>query len=104
RYISIVGDKTSRSSMGGPYTYYNFLSYHAPLQWIRWAKGYFGLGESYDVVVLELKKEWLQEAVDTLRPEEIFIDSTFNFEDAKKAFERLDTGRARGKVVVKVQN
>ncbi|KAI7553163.1 NAD(P)-binding protein [Hortaea werneckii] len=104
RYISIVGDKTSRSSMGGPYTYYNFLSYHAPLQWIRWARGYFGLGESYDVVVLELKKEWLQEAVDTLRPEEIFIDSTFNFEDAKKAFERLDTGRARGKVVVKVQN
>ena len=62
------------------------------------------MGESYDVVVLELKKEWLQEAVDTLRTDEIFIDSTFNFEDAKKAFERLNTGRARGKVVVKVQN
>ncbi|TKA28454.1 hypothetical protein B0A50_03921 [Salinomyces thailandicus] len=104
QYVTIVGDKTSRASMGGPYTYYNFFSYHAPLQWIRWAKGHFGYGESYDVVMLELKTEWLQEAVDTLTTDEIFIDSTFGFSDAKKAFEKLNTGRARGKVVVKIQD
>ncbi|TKA82499.1 hypothetical protein B0A55_01241 [Friedmanniomyces simplex] len=37
RYVSIVGDKTGRTSMGGPATYYNFLGpfalYHATLQW-----------------------------------------------------------------------
>lgn len=102
RYITIVGDKTGRTSMGGPYTYYNFLSYHAPLQWMRWAKGYMGWGESYDVVILEMKREWLEEAKETLSPDQIFIDSTFGFEQAKEAFARLNTGRARGKVVVKI--
>jgi len=104
RYVTIVGDKTGRTSMGGPYTYYNPISYHTPIQWIRWARGYFGLGESYDVVMLEMKTEWLQEAAETLTPDEIFIDSVFPFEDAKKAFEKLNTGRTRGKVVVKIQN
>lgn len=101
RYVTIVGDKTGRSSMGGPYTYYS-LSYHAPLQWARWARGIVGLGESYDVVMLEMKTEWLEECRQ-LEPEQVFIDSEFSFDDAKKAYERLHTGRARGKVVVKVQ-
>lgn len=103
RYISIVGDKTSRSSMGGPYTYYDT---NAPLrmatQWIRWAKGWLGLGESYDVIMLALRQDWLQEATTTLSTDDIFIDSTFEFEKAEEAFERLNTGRARGKVVIKV--
>ena len=30
------------------------------------------------------------------------VDSKFKFEEAKKAFERLKTGRAKGKVVVDV--
>jgi NADPH:quinone reductase-like Zn-dependent oxidoreductase len=102
RYISIVGDKTGRSSMGGPYTYYNPFSYQAPVQWVRWAKGQLGLGESYDVVILEMRKEWLEEAKETLVPEEIFVDSEFGFDDALKAFERLNTGRARGKVVINI--
>lgn len=102
RYVSIVGDKTGRSTMGGPFTYYNFLSYHAPLQWIRWARGVAGLGESYDIIMLEMKKEWLEEAKETLTPDSIFIDSTFGFGEVKQAFERLNTGRARGKVVVRI--
>lgn len=103
RYITIVGDKTSRTKMGGPATYYNFLSWHTPFQWIRWARGQAGLGESYDVVILEMKKEWLEEAKETLVPEQIYIDSEFAFDDALKAFERLNTGRARGKVVINVR-
>ena len=103
RYITIVGDKTGRTSMGGPYTYWDYLAPHRmALQWLRWAKGYVGLGESYDVVILGMKSEWLEEAKETLTPEEVYVDSTFAFEDAKAAFERLNTGRARGKVVVKV--
>ena len=102
-YLTIVGDKTSRTSMGGPYTYFDILAPHrAALQWFRWAKGYFGLGEHYDVVILGMKKEWLEEAKGSLSPEEIYIDSTYPFDDAKAAFERLNSGRARGKVVVQI--
>ncbi|PPJ53138.1 hypothetical protein CBER1_11735 [Cercospora berteroae] len=103
RYISIVGDKTGRTMMGGPYTYYDFLHpITAATQWIRWAKGEVGLGESYDVVILSPKKEWLEDATRTLRKEDIHVDSVHAFEDAKKAFERLNTGRAKGKVVIQV--
>jgi len=37
-----------------------------------------------------------------LPAEKIVVDSTFAFEDVKKAFERLNTGRARGKVAVEI--
>jgi NADPH:quinone reductase-like Zn-dependent oxidoreductase len=102
RYVTIVGDKTGRSQMGGPATYYNLLSWHTPFQWARWARGQVRLGERYDVVILEMKKEWLEEAKETLVPDQIFIDSEFAFDDALKAFERLNTGRTRGKVVINV--
>ncbi|KAH9845165.1 GroES-like protein [Teratosphaeria destructans] len=104
RYVSIVGDKTARLTMGGPYTYYNFLSYHAPLQWIRWFRGYMGFGESYDVIILEMDNQWLEEAKSTLTPDDIYIDSVFQFDEARKAFERLNSGRAKGKVVVKISD
>lgn len=102
-YLTIVGDKTGRTSMGGPYTYFDFLAPHrAAMQWYRWAKGMAGLGEFYDVVILGMKTEWLEEAKQVLSADDIYIDSTFAFDDAKAAFERLNSGRARGKVVVKV--
>jgi NADPH:quinone reductase-like Zn-dependent oxidoreductase len=43
----------------------------------------------------------LKEAED-LPVEKILVDSTFGYEDLEAAFERLNTGRARGKVVVEV--
>ena len=103
RYISIVGDKTGRSSMGGPYTYWDYWHpLRAGTQWFRWVRGYYGMGESYDVVILNQRKDWLEDAKNTLTPDDIHIDSVFEFDKAKEAFERLNTGRARGKVVVKV--
>ena len=103
RYITIVGDKTGRTMMGGPATYYDYFHpIAAATQWLRWARGEYGLGESYDVVILSPKKEWLEEAKEMLRLEEVFVDSVFGFEDARQAFERLNTGRAKGKVVVRV--
>lgn len=102
RYISIVGDKTGRTMMGGPYTYYDILHpFTAAMQWLRWARGEYGLGESYDVVILSPKKEWLEDAKETLTADDIHIDSVHAFEDAKQAFERLNTGRAKGKVVIR---
>lgn len=101
RYISIVGDKTGRGTMGGPYTYYDWSApAYLISQWVRWAKGCVGLGESYDVVILDPKREWLEESTTTISPDSIFIDSVFPFEKAKEAFQRLDTGRAKGKVVI----
>lgn len=101
RYISIVGDKTTRTSMGGPLTYY--ISF-VPRQWLRWARGRLGLGESYDIITLDhTNKGWLEEAKE-LPSDKIIIDSTFSFENVKSAYERLNTGRARGKVVVEVSS
>lgn len=51
--------------------------------------------------MLQQKKEFLEEAKE-VPAEKIMIDSTFPFEDAEKAYERLNTGRARGKVIVEV--
>ncbi|CEH17673.1 RETICULON-4-INTERACTING PROTEIN 1, MITOCHONDRIAL [Ceraceosorus bombacis] len=103
RYITIVGDKVSRDTMGGPYVYYDLRHpINAVSQWIRWVKGHVGLGESYDIVHLEYEKNWLQEAPETLSTKDIFIDSVHPFERADEAYERLDTGRAKGKVVVEI--
>lgn len=48
-----------------------------------------------------MEKSYLEEA--TKVPEDKLItDSIFEFDKAKEAFERLNTSRARGKVVVQV--
>ena len=64
------------------------FSRFVPRQWIRWAVGLLGLGERYDVITLDLKPEYLQEAYQ-LPNDKIVIDSTFAFDDAKQAYERL---------------
>lgn len=94
RYVTIVGDKTSRLSMGGAATYM-----WQPQMWLRWALGRVGLGVWYDCVNLELRNDWLEETLQ-LEEDKIVIDSTFELSDVEKAFEKLNTGRARGKVVV----
>ncbi|GAM82317.1 hypothetical protein ANO11243_002960 [Dothideomycetidae sp. 11243] len=96
RYVTIVGDKTSRASVGGSVIYlWN------PRMLIRSILGRLGLGRSYACINLESNRKYLEETVG-MAIEKIVIDSTFNFEDAAAAFERLNTGRARGKVVVRV--
>jgi NADPH:quinone reductase-like Zn-dependent oxidoreductase len=97
RYITIVGDKTSRSSMGG-----SMLYLVSPRMVLRKLLGAIGWGEHYDCIILKQDAGYLQEAVDTLTKDRILIDSSFEFDRVKEAFERLNTGRARGKVVVEV--
>lgn len=99
QYVTIVGDKTSRSSMGGSALYLTH-----PRMVLRWFLGYLGVANSYECIVLDGKKEWLEETT-RLDPEKnVIIDSVFDFGRAKEAFERLNTGRARGKVVVDIKS
>lgn len=60
----------------------------APRQWLRWAAGRLGVGERYDIITLDLKPEYLDEAKE-LPNEKIMIDSVFAFDDTKNAYERL---------------
>lgn len=96
RYVTIVGDKTGRESMGGAAIYF-----WNPQMVARMLLGRAGLGKSYDCVNLEFRKDWLEETL-SLDKEKIIIDSTWEFEQVKEAFEKLNTGRARGKVIVNV--
>jgi len=96
RYVTIVGDKTGRDSMGGAAIYlWN------PKMVIRTVVGKVGLGRSYDCVNLEFRKEWLEETL-SLDRSKIILDSTWEFDQVVEAFAKLNSGRARGKVVVKV--
>lgn len=97
RYVTIVGDKTSRLSMGGEKIYPFY-----PRMWIRNLMGRWGLSSlKYDCVNLKFRKDWMEQTF-KLPNDNITIDSTWKFDQAKEAFERLNTGRARGKVVVTV--
>lgn len=59
-----------------------------PRQWIRWITGRLGLTERYDIITIDLKSEYLEEAKE-LSNDKIIIDSTFSFDDVKQAYERL---------------
>lgn len=96
RYVTIVGDKTSRASMGG-----NLIYLWNPQMVLRWALGRIGLGVHYDCVNLQVRNDWLAETL-TLEDKDIVVDSEFAMDKANEAFERLNTGRCRGKVVVNV--
>ncbi|KIW94479.1 uncharacterized protein Z519_04455 [Cladophialophora bantiana CBS 173.52] len=99
QYVTIVGDKTSRAAMGGPMIYLTH-----PRMVFRWLCGYLGLGQSYECIMLDARKEWLAETTRLDPDEDIVIDSVFDFARTKEAYERLNTGRARGKVVVEIQH
>jgi len=96
-YVTIVGDKTSRSSMGGSALYLTH-----PRMVLRYYLGAWGYGPKYECIVLDAKKEYL-EGVNDLKSEDVIVDSTFSFDQTKEAFERLNTGRCRGKVVIEIE-
>ncbi|KAJ9655167.1 hypothetical protein H2198_005942 [Neophaeococcomyces mojaviensis] len=96
-YVTIVGDKTSRTSMGGSALYLTH-----PRMVLRYYLGAWGLGPKYECIVLDAKKEYLEE-IDNLKPEEVIVDSVFSFNQVKEAFEKLNTGRCRGKVVIEIE-
>ena len=96
-YVTIVGDKTSRSTMGGSALYYTH-----PRMLLRYYLGQWGFLPKYECIILEAKKEWLEE-VNALQEKDVVIDSKFPFERTPDAFERMNTGRCRGKVVIELE-
>lgn len=64
----------------------------------RWLLGKVGLGASYDCVILEARREWLEEAGRTLSKDDVVVDSTFRFDDwLPKALEKMVEGQGYGK-------
>ncbi|KAK6827793.1 hypothetical protein PG987_011134 [Apiospora arundinis] len=96
RYVTVCGDKTSRTSIGGKVIYlWN------PQMVIRALLGRLGLGSSYTCINLEVNHPNLEGAL-RLPKEKIFIDSTYSFDEVREAFDRLNSSRARGKIIVRV--
>ncbi|KAF2760901.1 alcohol dehydrogenase [Pseudovirgaria hyperparasitica] len=97
RYVTIVGDKTDRTLIGGSMLYLTH-----PRMLVRWVLGWLGVLGRYDCIIFEKNVTWLAEAVE-LRPEEVTVDSVFAFSDMKKALEKVARGNVRGKVVVEIK-
>lgn len=96
-YVTIVGDKTSRSSMGGSAIYLTH-----PRMVLRYFLSQWGFVPKYECIILEAKKEWLEE-IGAFKDEDVIIDSSFPFERTPDAFGRMNTGRCRGKVVITME-
>ena len=100
-YITIVGDKTSRDLLGGMASYL-----FTPSMVLRTMKSWLGLGPRYYCINLSTTAEYTATMSEMLgrglvKP---IIDSVFRFSDqAKQAYERLDTGRAQGKIVIDLE-
>ncbi|KAI1267571.1 NAD(P)-binding protein [Xylariaceae sp. FL1019] len=94
RYVTVVGDKTNRMSMGGAFIYLG-----NPRMVLRTVLGWTGLMPSYACFNLSLRSSYLRE-LSCLPKDKIIVDSTYDFDHVKEAFERLNTGRTRGKVVI----
>ncbi|KAK4057603.1 hypothetical protein OIO90_001248 [Microbotryomycetes sp. JL221] len=100
-YLTIVGDKTDRSVLGGATIY----MWH-PWMLLRYYKGRFGFGPRYACIDLERRTTFLEDAIQLTKQGnfKIAIDSVFGFDDVLKAFDKLNSGRARGKVIVNIKD
>ena len=97
-YLTIVGDKISRGVLGGMASYL-----FTPAMIFRSLKSMIGFGPRYYCINLSSTEENTNQMFymlnkDTIKP---VIDSVFEFSHrVKEAYERLDTSRAKGKVVI----
>jgi NADPH:quinone reductase-like Zn-dependent oxidoreductase len=103
-YITIVGDKTSRTSMGGPATYFTY-----PSQLLRFIRGYI-FGPRYANVLLYSKSELLEEVASLAEKGEVKVEVQEVIKGVldegsqtwKKVFDHMEGGRVRGKIVVAI--
>jgi NADPH:quinone reductase-like Zn-dependent oxidoreductase len=59
---------------------------------------------AYELLMFRVQQDWLRQLGEWIQQGKIkvVLDSTFEFDDAVKAYEKLKTKRARGKIVVHV--
>ncbi|KAF1976988.1 NAD(P)-binding protein [Bimuria novae-zelandiae CBS 107.79] len=106
-YITIVGDKTSRTVSGPPLTYFTY-----PAQVLRHCLGWV-FGPRYAAVILYDESKYLEQVTRLTDKNEVkvvvqeIIEGILEEGSEKEAWERastlLEQGRIRGKVVLKVQ-
>lgn len=97
RYVTVVGDKTDRAAPGGRYIYF-----WNPQMLLRVILGRVGLGRSYTCINLEFNSTFLEEIL-SLPKDKIIIDGVFEFNQVKEAYDKLNVGRTRGKLVIRVE-
>lgn len=103
-YITIVGDKTSRTAMGGPLTYFTY-----PSQIWRYVCGYF-FGPRYANVLLYQKSELLEQVANLADSQGVQVVVQDTVKGILSEAEHVDAwekikrymveGRVRGKIVV----
>jgi len=97
-YLTIVGDKTSRTIMGGQASYL-----FTPSMVFRSLKSMIGLGPRYYCINLLPTEENTNQMFSMLNKGTIkpVIDSVFEFSNhVKQAYEHLNTSRVKGKIVI----
>ncbi|KAF8754312.1 Zinc-binding dehydrogenase [Rhizoctonia solani] len=97
-YITIVGDKTSRTTMGGNITYLT-----TPSMLFRSIKGYAGLGPKYYCVNLTTGEEEMKALAEWCaggRVKPVIDGEPYSWTKLGEAYGRLESGRAKGKVVI----
>ena len=103
-YITIVGDKTSRTSVGGPATYFTY-----PSQLLRFVKGYL-FGPRYANILLYSKSELLEQVAGLAEKGEVEVEVQEVIKGVldegsqtwRKVFDHMEGGRVRGKIVVAI--
>ncbi|EMD96916.1 hypothetical protein COCC4DRAFT_90740, partial [Bipolaris maydis ATCC 48331] len=105
-YVTIVGDKTERTAMGGPLTYFTY-----PRQVARYVRGWL-VGPRYANVMLLDKSECLEQVAGLVEKGEVrvvvqdVVQGILDEKTYKEAWERVKGemvgGRVRGKIVVDV--
>ena len=105
-YVTMVGDKTARTSLGGTFTYLN-----RPAQVLRFIRGFI-FGQRYANIDLYMRSELLERFVDLVERDEVkivieevvegILKEESSEEAWKKVYKYMEEGRVRGKVVVDV--
>lgn len=101
-YVTIVGDKTSRTTVGGAMTYLT-----SPTQVFRYLLGFIR-GPRYAVIEFKEKSEWLQKVATLAEEQEVEVvvqevikDVLKEGSDAwRRVFTLMEEGRVKGKIVV----
>ncbi|KAK6455021.1 uncharacterized protein RJT20DRAFT_54214 [Scheffersomyces xylosifermentans] len=99
-YATIVGD-TDRVDLSWPVIKSGFSIAS------RLICGYLGRSfYQYHLFLTAGGKDWVQKGVELIESEKIgiFIDSTYKFSEFHKAFEKLESGKASGKIIVTVED
>ncbi|KDE06066.1 hypothetical protein MVLG_03618 [Microbotryum lychnidis-dioicae p1A1 Lamole] len=101
-YITIVGDATDSERIGGATVYW----YSPRMVW-RTLWSWYGLSSKwrYSCISLKAPKDKLHKGVELIQDKgiKVVVDSEYEFDDVEKAFKKLRTRRARGKIVIKVK-